>query len=107
MSNPKPHQKLIFASVPLVLTFVNGPAAMSYECQNRDASACSCKAALSFEKQQKTTRRMAGAAFSASTVVETAMPAARSAGKRYTPVEIAGKAIEVRLKSRQSAMARA
>ncbi len=26
----------MFASVPLVLTFVNEPAAMGYECQNRD-----------------------------------------------------------------------
>src|SRR5579863_5199615 len=37
MSNPKPHQNLILASVPLVLTFVNQFAAISYECQNRDA----------------------------------------------------------------------
>ncbi len=29
-------RKPIFASVPLVLTFVNGPAATRYECQNRD-----------------------------------------------------------------------
>jgi hypothetical protein len=28
----------IFTSVPLVLTFVNEPAAMAYECQNRDTS---------------------------------------------------------------------
>ena len=41
-----------------------------------------CRAALSLEKQQKMTRFTVGAADSASTVVETAMPAARSAGKR-------------------------
>jgi hypothetical protein len=38
MSNPKPHQAQNFASVPLVLTFVNEPAATGYECQNRDAN---------------------------------------------------------------------
>ena len=38
MSNPKPHCNLIFASVPLVLTFVNEPSAAGYECQNRNTS---------------------------------------------------------------------
>jgi len=46
------------------------------------AIACACRAALSLEKQQKTTRFTVGADDSASTVAETAMPAARSAGKR-------------------------
>src|ERR1700691_1048170 len=32
--------KLQFASVPLVLTFVNEPAAMGYECQTRDTRSC-------------------------------------------------------------------
>ena len=36
MSNLKLHENSIFASVPLVLTFVNEPAATGYECQNRD-----------------------------------------------------------------------
>jgi hypothetical protein len=36
MSNPKLHWNLIFASVPLFLTFVNELAAKEYECQKRD-----------------------------------------------------------------------
>jgi len=47
--------------------------------------------ALSREKQQKMTCSIVGAAVSAFAVVLTAMLAARSAGKRYTPVEMAGK----------------
>jgi hypothetical protein len=39
MSNPKPHWNLIFAGVPLVLTFVNALATTQYECQNRETSA--------------------------------------------------------------------
>ena len=46
------------------------------------AIASACRAALSFEKQQKITRETAGAAASAVTVVLTAIRAARSAGKR-------------------------
>src|ERR1700747_962319 len=38
MSNPKLHRKPILARVPLVLTFVNEPAATANECQNRDSS---------------------------------------------------------------------
>ena len=34
-------EKSGFASVPLVLTFVNEPAAVGYECQNRDTSGSS------------------------------------------------------------------
>ncbi len=41
-----------------------------------------CSRALSFEKQQKMTRLTVGAAASAAAVAETAMRAARSAGKR-------------------------
>src|SRR6516165_7156582 len=40
MSNPKPHFNPIFAGVPSVLTFVRLPAAIQYECQNRDACGC-------------------------------------------------------------------
>src|SRR5579871_2703309 len=35
MSNPKLHQKPVFAGVLLVLTFANEPAATEYACQNR------------------------------------------------------------------------
>ena len=45
MSNPKPHQNHKFASVPLVLTFVNECAARWYECQNRDTSVAVQKSA--------------------------------------------------------------
>jgi len=38
MPNPKPHWNPIFASFPLVLTFVNEPATTCYECQNQDTS---------------------------------------------------------------------
>jgi hypothetical protein len=38
MSNLKPHEKVIFASIPLVRAFVNEPAAIVYECQNPDTS---------------------------------------------------------------------
>jgi hypothetical protein len=43
---------------------------------------CACKAAASFEKQQKMMWLSAGAAASVLTAVETAIRAARSAGKR-------------------------
>ena len=47
------------------------------------------------EKQQNTTRSIPRASAEISdTTVPTAIRAARSAGKRYTPVEIAGNAIE-------------
>src|ERR1700689_1222853 len=36
MSNPRPHQNRIFASVLPVLTFVDEPSETPYECQNRD-----------------------------------------------------------------------
>src|SRR5258708_13052335 len=49
------------------------------------------RAALPFEKQQKTTRPTTGARASASTTVETAIRAARSAGKPKKPAEKAGK----------------
>src|SRR5271154_35840 len=38
MSNPKLHYELIFAGVPLFLTFVNQPSAKGYECQKRGTS---------------------------------------------------------------------
>src|SRR6202171_546580 len=65
-----------------------------------------CSRPLSREKQQKMTRVNEGVERSASTVVVTAIFAARSAGNRNAPVEIAGNATEARLLSRQSSIAR-
>jgi hypothetical protein len=63
-------------------------------------------AALVSEKQQNMTWVTSGAAGRASMVVWTAIFAAWSAGKRYTPVEIAEKAREFSLLAWESSSAR-
>ena len=67
MSNPKPHLKQMFGSVPLVLACVNEPAAIRYECQNRDtslqlSSLASCAASAFHHDQQAPSQAGNGAA---------------------------------------------
>src|SRR5258705_11977721 len=67
------------------------PPAQSAQGLPNPAIASAWRAALPFEKKQKTTRPTTGARASASTTVETAIRAARSAGKRKTTVGKGGK----------------
>src|SRR5579864_5181558 len=67
MSNPKPHSKQMFGGVPLVLTFVNEPAAIRYECQNSDtnpqlSSLAACSASAFHQDQQAPSQVDSGAA---------------------------------------------
>src|SRR5258705_13402915 len=70
------------------------PPAQSAQGLPNPAIASAWRAALPFKKQQKTTRPTTGARASASTTVETAIRAARSAGKRKKPGGKAGKGKE-------------
>ena len=70
------------------------------------AKASLWNAALASEKQQNMTCPTVGAAGSASIVAWTAIFAARSAGNRYTPVEIAENASEVSPLACESSSAR-
>jgi len=52
----------MFGSVPLVLTFVNEPAAIRYECQNRDTnpqlSSLAARSASAFHQDQQAPSRV-------------------------------------------------